>query len=165
MYITFDQFSALYDPIEEKLFNRLAFDACRMIDNHTTGIDGVRKLQVAFPTDEYAVAAVMHCAGNIVNLLHQIHEAERTAAVARGYTETSQGLQRKIISRIEAGNEAISYSETKLSNSSIDAAVADKTVRDKMIYTTIREYLSGVTDANGVNLLYMGSYPRRYTNV
>lgn len=165
MYITFDQFTTLYDPIDEKLFNRLAFDACRMIDNHTTGIDGVRKLQVAFPTDEYAVAAVMHCAGNIVNLLHQIHEAEQTAAVARGYTETAQGLQRKIISRIEAGNEAISYSETKLSNSSVDAAVADKSVRDALITSTIKEYLSGVTDANGVNLLYMGPYPRRYTHV
>ena len=79
--------------------------------------------------------------------------------------ETEQGLQRKIISRIEAGNEAISYSETKLSNSSVDAAVADKSVRDSQIASTIKEYLSGVTDANGVNLLYMGPYPRRYTHV
>lgn len=165
MYITFDQFKTLYDSIDEKLFNRLVFDACRMIDNHTTGVDGVKKLQVAFPTDEYAVTAVMHCTGNIVNLLNQIHEAEQTAAVARGYTETAQGLQRKIISRIEAGNEAISYSETKLSNSSVDAAVADKSVRDALIASTIKEYLSGVTDANGVNLLYMGPYPRRYTHV
>ena len=107
----------------------------------------------------------MHCAGNIVNLLHQIHEAEQAASVARGYTKTEQGLQRKIISRVEAGNEAISYSETKLSNSSIDAAVADKSVRDSQIASTIKEYLSGVTDANGVNLLYMGPYPRRYTHV
>lgn len=165
MYITFDQFATLYDPIEEKLFNRLAFDACRMIDNHTTGADGVKKLHIAFPSDEYAFAAVMHCAGNIVNLLHQIHEAEQAASVARGYAETEQGLQRKIISRVEAGNEAISYSETKLSNSSIDAAVADKSVRDALIASTIKEYLSGVADANGVNLLFMGPYPRRYTDV
>jgi hypothetical protein len=165
MYITFDQFSTLYAPIEEKVFTRLSFDAERLIDNHTTGVDGVKKLRIAFPSDEYAKDAVMHCAGNIVNLLHQIHEAEQTAAVARGYTETAQGLQRKIISRVEAGNEAISYSETKLANSSVDAAVADKSVRDALIASTIKEYLSGITDANGVNLLYMGSYPRRYTNV
>lgn len=165
MYITFDQFTTLYDPIDEKLFNRLAFDAFRMIDNHTTGIDGVKKLQVAFPTDEYAVAAVMHCAGNIVNLLNQIHEAEQTAAVARGYTETDQGLHRKVISSKTAGNESVSYAETGHSNSSIDAAVADKSVRDALIASTIKEYLSGVTDANGVNLLYMGPYPRRYTHV
>jgi hypothetical protein len=28
-----------------------------------------------------------------------------------------------------------------------------------MIYWTIRNYLSGVADANGVNLLFMGRYP------
>ena len=165
MYITFEQFSDLYDPIEEKLFNRLLFDAERLIDNHTTGVDGVKKLRIAFPTDEYAAAAVMHCAGSVVNLLGQIYRAEQVAEAARGYTETKQGLQRKIISRVESGNEAISYSETKLSNSSIDAAVADKSVRDAMIVSTIKEYLSGVADANGVSLLYMGPYPRGYVNV
>lgn len=165
MYITFEQYGTLYDQMDEKLFNRLLFDAERMIDNHTTGVDGVKKLRFAFPMEEDAVAAVMHCAGNIVNLLYQIHEAEQAAAAARGYTETENGLQRKIISRVESGNEAISYSETKLSNSSIDAAAADKAVRDKMICATIREYLSGVTDNNGVNLLYMGPYPERYRYV
>lgn len=165
MYITFDQFTALYDTIDELLFNRLSFNAERLIDNHTTGIDGVKKLRVAFPNDEYSKSAVMHCAGNIVNLLHQIHEAEQATSAARGYIETEQGLQRKIISRVESGNEAISYSETKLANSYIDAAVADKSVRDTLIASTIKEYLSGITDANGVNLLYMGPYPRRYTNV
>ena len=161
MYITFEQYGTLYDPMDEKLFNRLQFDAERMIDNYTTGIDGTKKLRVAFPTEECAVAAVMHCAGNVINLLCQVHEAEKAAAMGRGYTETEQGLQRKIISRVESGNEAISYSETKLSNSSIDSAVADKFVRDRMIASTIREYLSGVADANGVNLLYMGPYPAR----
>lgn len=165
MYITFEQFGMLYDPIEEKLFNRLSFDAERLMDNHTTGVDGIKKLRIAFPTDEYAITAVMHCAGSIVNLLNQIHKAEQAAEIGRGYTETAQGLQRKIISRVESGNEAISYSETKLSNSSIDAAVADKSVRDAIIASTIKEYLSGVTDANGVGLLYMGPYPRGYVHV
>ena len=165
MYITWDQYGTLYDSIDEKLFNRLAFDAGRMIDNHTTGVDGIKKLRVAFPADKCAGDAVMHCAGSIVNLLHQIHEAEKTVSAARGYTETENGLQRKIVSRVESGNEAISYSETKLSNSAVDAAVADKSVRDAMIASIIKEYLSGATDANGVNLLYMGPYPRRYTNV
>ena len=160
MYISFDQFTTLYDSIDEKLFNRLAFDAERMIDNHTTGLDGVKKLRAAFPTDEFDAAAVMHCTGNIVNLLYQLHKAEQTLNAARGYTETENGLHRKVISQIQSGSESISYSETKPSNSSIDAAVADKTVRDKMIASTIREHLSGIKDANGVNLLYMGRYPR-----
>lgn len=159
MYITVDDYNAIYDPMDEKAFDRLAFDAFRMVDNYTTGVDGVKKLKVAYPTDEDSSEIVKHCAAKLVNLLYQIQEAENAAAMGRGYTETEQGLQRKIISRTEAGNESISYSETKLSNSTIDAAVADKSVRDALISSTIREYLSGVTDANGVNLLYMGRYP------
>lgn len=160
MYITFDEYLQLYDPMEKQVFNRLAFDACRVMDIHTTGPDNVKKLKHFFPTDEDSVAAVKHCAAKIMNLLYQIHEAENAAAMGRGYTETEQGLQRRIISRVEAGNEAISYSEIKLSNTTIDAAVSDKAVRDKLLADTVREYLSGVTDANGVNLLYMGRYPR-----
>lgn len=162
MYITIEEYNELYDQLEEKVFNRLVVDACRVMDNHTTGIDGVKKLKTAFPTNEDDSRAVKHCAAKIVNLLHQIQEAEETAAIARGYTKTGQGLQRKIISRVESGNEAISYSETKLTNSTIDAAVADVSARKTLIANTVREYLSGVCDANGVNLLYMGEYPRRY---
>lgn len=163
MYITYDDYCKFYDPIEEKLFSRLAFDACRVMDIHTTGIDNVKKLKIFMPTEEYDVSAVKHCAAKLINILHQIQEAETAAAMGRGYTETEQGLQRRIISRVEAGNEAISYSETKSANSAIDAAAADKTVRDKFLADIVKESLSGVEDANGVNLLYMGRYPRRCT--
>lgn len=162
MYITYEEYTKLYDAIDEAVFTRLEFDACRVMDIHTTGIDNVRKLNRFPPTDEYNAQAVKHCAAKIVNLLYQIHEAEAAAAMGRGYTETAQGLQRRIISRIEAGNEAISYSETKLSNTAIDAAVSDKRARDKLLAETVWDYLRGVEDANGVNLLYMGMYPRRY---
>lgn len=162
MYITLEEYSNLYDPIEEKTFNRLAFDACRVMDQHTTGIDNVRKLRKFMPTDEVGAAAVMHCAAKLVNLLHQIQEAESAAALGRGYTQTDQGLQRRVISRVEAGNEAISYSDTKLSNTAIDAAVSDETARMNLLKNTVLEYFAGVEDANGVNLLYMGAYPRRF---
>lgn len=162
MYITYKQYTTLFDPIDEQLFNRLAFEACRVMDIHTTGPDNVKKLHLFFPTSEYASQAVMHCAANLVNLLNQIHEAEQAAAVGRGYTETEMGLQRKIISRVEAGNEAISYSETKAASTFIDEAVSNKAFRDKLLKETIWEYLAGVEDSNGVNLLFMGMYPRRY---
>ena len=114
------------------------------------------------PTDEVGAAAVMHCAAKLVNLLYQIQEAEAAAALGRGYTLTDKGLQRRVISRVEAGNEAISYSDTKLSNTAIDAAVSDKTARMNLLKNTVLEYFAGVEDANGVNLLYMGAYPRRF---
>jgi len=158
MYITFPEYTALYDPIEEKVFNRIAFDACRYLDRATAGADGVKKLKVAFPTDEDSVAAVKRCAAKVVNILHQIQEAESAAAMGRGYTQTANGLQGKVISSVSAGNESVSYS-TAAAKTAIDSAVADATVRGKLIFDTIQGYLSGVADANGVNLLYMGRYP------
>lgn len=162
MYITLEDYTKFYDPIDERLFNRLAFDACRYVDIHTTGIDNVKKLKLYFPTDEDDAQAVKNCAANVVNLLAQIQEAESAIAQGRGYTETANGLQRKIISHVEAGNEAISYMESNAGTSVIDKAVSDLSVRNKLVADIIREGLSGITDANGVNLLYMGPYPRRF---
>lgn len=159
MYITYSEYTALYDPIEEKVFYRLAFDACRSIDRLTTGADGVKKLKVAFPQDEENATAVKHCAAQIVNLLFQIQEAEATASLGRGYTETANGLQGKVVSSISAGNESILFSAGN-GKTSVDTAVSDPAAKNKLIAGTIRGYLSGVTDANGVNLLYMGVYPR-----
>lgn len=161
MYITQEEYKQLYGEMDSTLFQCHCFDACRVMDIHTTGIDNVKKLKLFFPTAEDDAQAVKHCAAKLVNLLHQIHEAEKAASMGRGYTETEQGLQRRIISRVEAGNEAISYSETKAANTVVDAAVSDKVVRDRLMAETIWEYLSGVEDANGVNLLFMGKYPRR----
>lgn len=161
MYITLEDYTKFYDPIDERLFNRLAFDACRHVDIHTTGIDNVKKLKLYFPTDEDDAQAVKNCVAKVVNLLAQIQEAEKAVATGRGYTETANGLQRKIISRVEAGNEAISYMESNAGTSVIDKAVSDQSVRNKLVADIIREGLSGITDANGVNLLYMGPYLRR----
>lgn len=161
MYITFDDYKKYFDPMEERQFNRLAMEACRMMDVHTTGIDNVKKLKKYFPEDEENAEDVRYCAAKLIHLLGQIQEAEAAIAMGRGYTETANGLQRKIISRVEAGNEAISYMESNAETSVIDKAAADKSVRDKLVAATIREHLSGVTDANGVNLLYMGIYPGR----
>lgn len=159
MYITFTDYTALYDPIEEKVFNRLAYDACRHIDRLTTGIDGVKKLKIAFPEEEDAAAAVKHCTAEVVNLLYQIQEAENAASLGRGYIQTANGLQGKVVSSVSAGNESISYSAGSAQKTAVDVAVSDVAVRRKMISGIVREHLSGVADANGVNLLFLGRYP------
>lgn len=159
MYISYDEYTALYDPIEEKVFNRLAYDACRYIDRHTTGVDGAKKLKVAFPSNEESADAVKRCAAHIVNILAQIQEAENAASAGRGYTKTENGLQGNVISSVSAGNESISFS-TGTAKTAVDLAVTDIAQRNKLIYATIRDDLSGIADANGVNLLYMGVYPR-----
>lgn len=163
MYITYDQYIELFDPMDEKVFNRLAFEACRVMDIHTTGIDNVKKLKHFFPTEEDAAQAVRHCAAKLVNLMDQIRQAEVSALESRGYESTEMGVRGKVITSVTAGNESISYSTGGTAAvTAIDTAVKDKTMRDKFFADTVWEYLTGVEDANGVNLLFMGMYPRRY---
>lgn len=159
MYITYEEYAAIYDAMPEKDFNRLSFEACRHIDRLTAGVDGVKKLKVAFPVDEDSSEAVKHCTAHIVNLLHQIQEAEQSASLGRGFIKTENGLQGKVVSSVTAGNESISYAVGNSAKTSIDKAISDRNERIKLLRETVREYLSGVTDANGVNLLYMGVYP------
>lgn len=158
MYITYEEYTALYDYMDEKIFARLAFDACRYIDRLTTGADGVKKLKVAFPTDEDSAAVVKRCAAHVVNFLHQIQEAERSASMGRGYEQTTSGLRGRVVSSVSAGSESVSYS-TGTQKTAVDVAAESPAERDRMIRESIREYLSGVSDDNGVNLLYMGRYP------
>ena len=160
MYITFEEYSALYDPIDEKLFNRLAFDSCCVMDMHTTGIDNVKKLKRFFPTEEDDAQAVKHCAAKLINTLYQIHKAEESAAGA--YENSEMGIRGKYIQSITAGNESISYTSGDTSKTAIDSAVADKTQQNKLLADVVWDYLRGVRDANGINLLFMGSYPRGY---
>lgn len=160
MYITLEDYAQIYDAIDEKTFNRLCFDACRVMDIHTTGIDRVRKLQRFFPTDTYAVEAVKRCTAKVINLMYQINQAEQSASGA--YEATDMGIRGKYISSISAGNESVSYTSGETGKTAIDAAVADTEKRDNLIANTVRSYLSGVEDANGVCLLYMGKYPGRF---
>lgn len=163
MYITFNEYTQLYDPMEERLFNLLSFEACRVMDIHTTGIDNVKKLKRFFPTDEDNSLAVKYCAAKIINTLHQIQQAEAVAMEVRGYEATEQGMRGKVISSVTAGNESISYSTGgSTPQTAIDAAVKDKTARDTLLAGIVLNYLRGVQDCNGVNLLYMAVYPRRY---
>ena len=158
MYITFDEYTALYGPIEERDFNRFAFEACRTVDKLTAGVDGVKKLKVAFPIDEDDAASVRHCVAKVINLLYQIQEAEKSAFLARGYTKTENGVQGKVVSSVTAGNESISFAAGG-GATVVDKAIADLSERNRLIDSVVLDSLSGVTDANGVNLLYMGVYP------
>lgn len=166
-YVDYAYYKELYgdSAIPEADFNRLSWEACRKMDAATTGIDGVRKLAVAFPVDEYAAECVKRCACELVSVLYQLKQARENAAKASGYTETTNGLQGKVISSISSGNESISFSSGSSGSSAtaIDKALSDKAAEAQLYTDTIREYLSGIADANGVNLLFMGRYPYRIT--
>ena len=158
MYIQYEDYKELYDPVDEKTFARISYDACRHIDRLTTGIDGVKKLKTAFPTDEDAAEAVKRCTASVINFLIQLDALEKTASSVRGYTETANGLQGKVISSVAAGNESISFS-TEGTKTIADVSASDISTRNQAISNIVYEHLSGVADSNGVNLLYMGQYP------
>lgn len=158
-YIALSEYNELYDPIDERLFNRFSVEASRIMDIHTTGIDNVKKLKTYFPTDEDDAEAVKHCAAKLIYTLNQINQAEVTALESRGYESTDQGMRGKVISSISSGNESISYATGgNASATAYDAAAKDRTVRDKLLAEIVWDYLRGVSDVNGVGLLYMGVY-------
>lgn len=160
-YAAFAEYAELYpNGAGADDYARLSWEADRIIDRHTTGLDNVRKLQVAMPTDEYSLAAVKHCACALANLLYQIETVENSAVSAAGSVTRSDGLVvGKQVASMSSGSESISYSVSTAATTTVGAAVASEEEREKLFTATVRKYLSGVTDANGMNLLYMGVYP------
>lgn len=162
MYVDYECYKTLYgsDAVSESEFNRFSWDASKKIEHYTCGADGINKLKVAFPTDEEGQESVKRCVCSLIDLMSNIKRAENNTQANSGYVQKEDGtLQGKVITSVSAGNEKISYSAGEASATLISRAVADKVVREQLFRDTIKEYLSGVTDANGVNLLYMGTYP------
>ena len=163
-YVDYEYYQSLYGEkaIPEADFNRLLWDAEREIDKATSGVDGVRKLQVAFPTSDYDAEAVKRCVCALVDFLNQMDTAERNANSIGQYTERADGsLQGKVVSSVSAGNESISYAVGKSSDTAISTAIKSVKDRDLTVYAFIASRLNAVSDANGVNLLFAGRYPYR----
>ena len=163
-YVDYEYYKSLYGnkAIPETDFNRLLWDAEREIDKATSGVDGLRKLQVAFPTSDYDTEAVKRCVCSLVEFLKQIEDAERNANLLGQYAERADGsLQGKVVSSVSAGNESISYAVSKSADTAISNAIKDLQSKDMAVYQFITSRLSGVSDANGVNLLFGGEYPYR----
>lgn len=161
-YIDYEYYKSLYgeENISEIDFNRILWSAEREIDKATAGIDGVKKLQVAFPTNDYDAEAVKRCVVDLVNFLYKLEEAEKNANSLYQLTERHDGtMQGKVISSVSAGNESISFAVGKSSDTALGNAVKGFQNREETIYQLIRSCLSGVSDANGVNLLFAGRYP------
>lgn len=160
-YATYEQVAALYPEIDEADYNRLSFLADREIDRLTTGVDGVRKLAVAFPTDDFGTAAVVRCEAEIINLMAQIEAAEAAANAAASYTQRADGSYvAGAVASVSSGSESISYASASAApKTAATVAVSDMAAREKLYADKVRLYLSGVADANGVNLLYGGAYP------
>ena len=153
-YITYNQYTQYGGALTQAEFDRFSYDAQRYVDLQTTGIDNVKKLKVAFPTDTDDAEAVYHCLVRIIDILDEIDKAN----AAMGLVTDSNGITHGVVSSVSSGSESISYGGSGLVGMTQKAA-ASNAEKNTLIYSEIRRYLSGITDANGVNLLYMGRYP------
>ena len=162
-YIDYEYYKSLYgeENISEIDFNRILWSAEREVDKATTGIDGVKKLKVAFPLEDDG-EIVKRCIVELVNFLYKLEEAERNANSLYQLTEQHDGsLRGKVISSVSAGNESISYAIGKSSDTALGNAVKGSKNKEYEIYQFIKSFLSGVLDDNGVDLLFAGIYPYR----
>ena len=122
-----------------------------------------RKLQFAVPTKKKDKQTVKDCVCELTEFLYQLDSYQRAAMDNAGVVTQADGTVRgKVITSISSGRESISYSAKNAADISIMEAARDKKVADAMINSMMRDGLSGVLDANGVNMLYAGiPYPCR----
>lgn len=152
MYITYEEYAELNTAsktVTEDDFEALERKAERYLDRLTLTVDNVKKLQIAFPTDDSDILTIKEC---LVELMNAIHDIETAADL------TSQAVQSGrsgIIASASSGSESISY----VTNADVLAASMDPNAKTTYLFKIIRTYLDGVQDSNGVNLLYGGRYP------
>lgn len=154
-FVTKEVYESLYGEISGTEFELLSFKANRILVEHTTGVDGFEKLIHATPTDEDTLSALKYCAAELVNTMHQISAMEKAGAMVARADGT---MAPTVVSSISSGSESITYA-TNGASTAVSAAVGDFKARTALFSGIVRNYLSGLEDANGVNLLYMGVYP------
>lgn len=163
LYITYQQYEEIYnDSLDEKTFNRLSWPACKILDHMTTGVDGFCKLKKAFPVNMDSVEAIRRCVCALINFSYQVELESKAVSLS----SDSNGEEHRAIASKSSGSESITYvSAGSALKNTYSAAAADDDARRTAQYNIVHEYLSGVTDFNGVNLLYLGRYPKAYNRV
>ena len=151
MYVDYEFYKTLYGTtVDETVFNRLIWNAEKLVKNAVTGVDGRCKLDFAFPDVAYDAEAVKRCECALVDIMAKIEKAEIEA----------EG--NKTVKSVSAGNESISYDT---GSGLIGKVLSNKSAQARLYADTINEYLRGTKDKNGVNLLFGGAYPFYYTEV
>ena len=108
-YLSASEFAAMYPNKDAGMYNKFAWDAQKYIDSATMTVDGVKKLQYAFPIDEDDEEAVKRCMGAIIVALDDVDEAREAMSRAGGYTSTTAGVVSNNVRSVSAGGESISY--------------------------------------------------------
>lgn len=163
MYVDYEYYLSLYgdDAIDENQFNRQYSKAESRIDNAVLSLDGINKLEVAFPTKEKDARKVKECVCEIINKFAELDADRKAVKTSSGYTENNGLLYGKVVTSISSGSESLGLSAKASVSNWTDKALADSTVLDAEIRGIIKNGLAGVFDANGVPLLSGSIYPVR----
>ena len=141
--------------VDETAYPRLARQASRYLDTVTTN-----KLQFAFPIIERDALTVKDCQCDLIEFLFQVQKYQSSAQEAVGSVTNADGTVRgKNVSSITSGSESISFSHSSGISTAVSEAAKSNEAMMKTIYDIVKSTLSCVSDANGVNLLYAGTYP------
>lgn len=160
LYADYQYFTELYgSDIPEQIFNRLIWTASKILDHMTTGVDGYKKLENAYPVNLDDDEAIKRCVCELVQFAHDIEETKK----ALGYVTNVDGtINSRMVASRSSGSESISYTTggNAVGKTAAASAAGDDDLRRNMQVAIVRQYLDGVKDANGVNILYLGRYPQ-----
>ena len=142
------------DTVPESDFPKYAERASDRIDQYTFGrlIDGL-------PENERAKTKVQKAVCAVADAIYKIEQIKKTSMDTIGTIQREDGtVVNKTVSSISAGNESISYAtgNNAMGNSVYAQAAMDKKVENVLLLNIATEYLSGVTNNDGVRLLYAG---------
>lgn len=129
------------NTIAESDFPKWADKASRQIDGYT-----FRRLLSAYPVDEYTDRQIKLC---VCDLAQKIMETDKYLK-ASALNEEGHA---SVVKSVSAGSESITYATGETVYASV---IKDEQSRKAFYQSTVTEYLSGLTDANGICLLYAG---------
>ena len=129
------------DTIAGSDFPKWAERASRQMDVFT-----FRRLLSAYPTDEYTDRQIKLCVCELAEKMMETDKYLKASAL------TEQGHS-SVVKSVSAGSESITYATGETVYASV---VKDNRSRQAFYRVTLTEYLNGLTDANGVCLLYAG---------
>ena len=159
MILTYKKYKALGGTLEQLDFKRLSLFAQSLIESRTVGVDGFNKVREAFPEDEDDQERIYACMMALIELKQEMDAYRKQSTISTDINGIKAGGS---VTSISSGSESISFSSGSETSSSAKA-VMDLSYQEQLIGQLIEHYLSGVKDRNGIHLLYLGPYEKRWT--
>lgn len=164
MYVESQYFYTIYPELAStNAYEHHGLMTDRVMDTVTSGVDGVKKLRIAFPTDETDAEMVRRVWCELCYTAYMVTSQRAALATASQVHDLGNGVSvAGLVTSISSGGESMSFSGGANAVQSEYLKAAQTPGGELQLMRSIaREQLAGLTDANGVNLLFGGVYPHR----